>query len=592
MPLPAADEGSDSRRSRSTAKRRQRRRRRQRSKSLEPGPTAPVRRPGVKKIRTCEDDALPSDAEIARKKKEGQVEEGVQGKDDALPSDAEIARKKKEGQVEEGVQGKDELEVTSSALCEPHICQDVGHDSDAAVLYSLIFRKEADGEEEEEAVSSAPSSPLCEPRIHQEVIGHDSNGVEICKPIDLDTFRAYRQFEAKFEEKLARKMKLPTLDCWNLSSCPANAKLHHGRQSAVKAARNFVFGLSSSIGGKPLTQCSGFFIGWDESDKNHETGIILTSAHLICSKQPSLDSWLCEDEYAPDAEVIVHFPDRTTSKGKLCYYQKHYNIALFSTKVKPSIQLPVFNDNVNCGEKILMLGRDESSILKINHGRVQFQNPCIYERHHFMYTYGAAPECGIGGPIVDFSEAIVGMSTPDSEGSFVPSSIILRCFHLWRKHGRIPRPHLQLKLSAIQYLDEAHIERISLDCGIDEGLIVKEVSNGSMAEKNGIRVGDVVESLDGNCITSLVELEMMLLDLSQQHLDRRSNIDCKIDVELRIFRTRRRKRRTVKMTLKLTDEGEEVVRGYYTVPAPKAISSWVPPEKVDQGHIDIHASSA
>ncbi|CAL4988822.1 unnamed protein product [Urochloa decumbens] len=508
----------------------------------------------VKKIRTCEEAAQPSDAEIARK--------------------------------EEVDQATDELEATSSALCAPHIRQEVvGHDSNAVEVYSETFRNEA----EEDVVSSAPSSPLCEPRIQQEVIGHDSNGVEICKAIDIETFRAYRQFEAKFDEKLARKMKLPTLDgC--ISSSPADAELHHGRQHATKAARSFVLALSSSIGGKPLKQCSGFFIGWDESDKNHETGLILTSAHLICSKQPSLDSWLCEDEYAPDAEVIVHFPDRTTSKGKLCYYQKHYNIALFSTKVKPSLQLPVFNDNVNCGQMVLMLGRDELSILKINHGRVQFQNPCTFERHHFMYTYGAAPECGIGGPIVDFSEAILGMSTPDSEGSFVPSSILLKCFHLWRKHGRIPRPHLQLKLSAIQYLDEAHIERISLDCGIDDGLIVKEVSNGSMAEKNGIRVGDVVESLDGNCITSLVELEIMLLDLSQQHLERGSNSDSKIDVELGIFRTRRRKRTTIKMTLKLTEEGEEVIT--LLLLDPKAISSWVPPEKVDQGQIDIRANSA
>ncbi|CAL4981734.1 unnamed protein product [Urochloa decumbens] len=531
MPLPTAEEGSGSRSSRSSA-----RRRRRRSESLEQrrrymtGEMVWM----VKKIRTCEEAAQPSDAEIARK--------------------------------EEVDQATDELEATSSALCAPHIRQEVvGHDSNAVEVYSETFRNEA----EEDVVSSAPSSPLCEPRIQQEVIGHDSNGVEICKAIDIETFRAYRQFEAKFDEKLARKMKLPTLDgC--ISSSPADAELHHGRQYATKAARSFVLALSSSIGGKPLKQCSGFFIGWDESDKNHETGLILTSAHLICSKQPSLDSWLCEDEYAPDAEVIVHFPDRTTSKGKLCYYQKHYNIALFSTKVKPSLQLPVFNDNVNCGQK----------------------NPCTFERHHFMYTYGAAPECGIGGPIVDFSEAILGMSTPDSEGSFVPSSILLKCFHLWRKHGRIPRPHLQLKLSAIQYLDEAHIERISLDCGIDDGLIVKEVSNGSMAEKNGIRVGDVVESLDGNCITSLVELEIMLLDLSQQHLERGSNSDSKIDVELGIFRTRRRKRRTIKMTLKLTEEGEEVVRGYYTVTAPKAISSWVPPEKVDQGQIDIRANSA
>ncbi|XP_022679820.1 uncharacterized protein LOC101783572 isoform X1 [Setaria italica] len=554
MLLPPVEEVSGSRRTRSSARRRRRRQRQQqqRSECQEPGPTPSVRRRGVQerkrnraggscddekacrlKIRTCEDAALPPDAATARAQEE---------------------------------EAKEELEAASSALCEPRIYQEVvykeviGYDSSAVEVYSETFRKEEDqANEEEDAVSSAPSSPLCEPRILQD--GHDSNGVGICKPIDLETFRAYRQAKAKFEEKLARKMKLPTLDD-SISSCPVDVELRHAQQSVAKAARNLAFALSSSIGGKPLTQCSGFFIGWDESDESHETGIILTSAHLICSQQLSLDSWLCKDEYAPDAEVTVHFPDRTTAKGKLCYYQKHYNIALFRTKVKPSLQLPFFNDNVNCGQEVFMLGRDENSILKINHGQVQFQNPCTFERHHFMYTYGAALECCIGGPIVDFNGGIVGMSTPDTEGSFIPTSIILRCFHLWRKHERIPRPHLQLKLCAIQYLDPAQSERILLECGIDDGLIVQE-------------------------------LEIMLLHLSQQHLDRRNNNDdSEIDVELGIFRTRIRKRRTIKMTLKLTDEGEEVVRGYYTITAHNAISSLVPPDKVDQGYVDIGACSA
>ncbi|CAO2141307.1 unnamed protein product [Urochloa humidicola] len=151
----------------------------------------------------------------------------------ALPSDAEIAREKEE------VQGED-------ALCEPRIRKEVtDHDPNAASeVSSETFSKEEEkeAEEGEEAVSFAPSSPLCEPRIEQEVIGHDSNGVAIYKPIDSETFRVYRQCEARFQEKLARTMKLPTLDESISGSPPDDAELHmhHGRQSATKAARNFV----------------------------------------------------------------------------------------------------------------------------------------------------------------------------------------------------------------------------------------------------------------------------------------------------------------------------------------------------------------
>jgi hypothetical protein len=52
--------------------------------------------------------------------------------------------------------------------------------------------------------------------------------------------------------------------------------------------------------GKLLARCSGFWIGFNSEKR---TGTIVTSAHLIRTKRPSLDAWLCKDEYAPDAQV-------------------------------------------------------------------------------------------------------------------------------------------------------------------------------------------------------------------------------------------------------------------------------------------------
>ena len=54
----------------------------------------------------------------------------------------------------------------------------------------------------------------------------------------------------------------------------------------------------------------------------------------------------------------------------------------------PSIQLPSFSDKVVCAEDIFELGRDESVKLVINHGRVEYSNPTVYERYHHMYIQG------------------------------------------------------------------------------------------------------------------------------------------------------------------------------------------------------------
>jgi hypothetical protein len=54
------------------------------------------------------------------------------------------------------------------------------------------------------------------------------------------------------------------------------------------------------VGGKPLARCCGFWIHWDEKNK---MGTFLTTSHLICTKSPSLNCWLGQEEYDLDAEV-------------------------------------------------------------------------------------------------------------------------------------------------------------------------------------------------------------------------------------------------------------------------------------------------
>jgi S1-C subfamily serine protease len=100
----------------------------------------------------------------------------------------------------------------------------------------------------------------------------------------------------------------------------------------------------------------------------------------------------------------------------------------------------------------------------------------------------------------------VGMYNLSTRGSFIPSNILLKCLQLWKKFHYIPRPHLQLKLWGIKFLEPAHIEIISCKCNIDDGLIVEEVSIGSCAERLGVRVGDIIECFNGKCISSTVEV--------------------------------------------------------------------------------------
>lgn len=186
---------------------------------------------------------------------------------------------------------------------------------------------------------------------------------------------------------------------------------------------------------------------------------------------------------------------------------------MLEVRVEEPVQLLSFNDDVKSAEEVFELGRDESSFLTIGHGMVQYLNPNLLERHHYLYVHGADehPMYDNGGPVIDFDGKIVGMVSNSTRGSIIPSSILLKCLHLWKKFGRISRPHLGLKFSAIKLLDPPLIEQILVKCSIDSGLIVQEVSEGSPAEKLGFRVGDVIECLNGEHVSTTVELENMLL---------------------------------------------------------------------------------
>ncbi|KAM0899268.1 hypothetical protein ACQ4PT_021428 [Festuca glaucescens] len=98
--------------------------------------------------------------------------------------------------------------------------------------------------DKEDVVSSAPSSPVCEPYIPDD----EEYSMELYQAFELEPL------PIKFKEK---------------------------------------------IGGKPLLRCSGFWIDWDEESK---TGTIFTTAHLIRSNNSEFDVWLGQDEYDPNAK--------------------------------------------------------------------------------------------------------------------------------------------------------------------------------------------------------------------------------------------------------------------------------------------------
>ncbi|KAF7063281.1 hypothetical protein CFC21_069807 [Triticum aestivum] len=414
--------------------------------------------------------------------------------------------------------------------------------------------------------SSDPASPpLYEPYIPDELADRAANpGIRA----------AFRHAKAKYKAEQSRQASLFTMDHhrYKAPSClfsdPCLLPIREPAKDAVLLAANSVIILSSSLESQPLNMCSGL---WIQRDDSRKTAVVLTSAHLIRAKDPSkMDPWLEEwtGKYHREAKVIVHLLDNTTVLGRLLYLQEHYEFALYEVEVDKPVQLPTFIDSACSGQDVFRLGRDENLDLTITHGRVEYMVPDWYERCHYMYFSRDTSHNMFqddGGLIIDLEGRVVGLVNNHINETFVPSSILHKCFDFWRRFKCIPRLHLGMTFTSIRLLDPICIERMRRKHSIEFGLIVEKVSKGSYAEKLGISKGDVIEGFNGKYISTTIELENMLIDICWDHFDQGNELNEEKHVSVKIFDANKLSRKTKNLTVIVSDHGEDIVKGTYPI---------------------------
>ncbi|KAM0877579.1 hypothetical protein ACQ4PT_035373 [Festuca glaucescens] len=343
----------------------------------------------------------------------------------------------------------------------------------------------------------------------------------------------------------------------------AKMKARIERDRLAPKLAKYLLGISFSVGGKPLKRCSGFWIDWNEESK---TGIVLTTAHLIRTKNSPVNIWLGGEEYASHANVTVHLLDGTSPEGQLLYYQPHYDLAFVRVRVDEHVQLPFFQEEVKLAQEVFRLGRDNMLDLRITYGWAEYQNPTMYERYHNMYFDSAGgakddKEYDNGGPVIDLDGKVLGMSNNSKSGTFIPSSILLKCVDLWKKYEYkyIPRPHLGMTFEAIKLLEPAHVEKLWRMYNIDDGLVVQKVSKGSHAEKFGIQRGDIIECINGKCISTTIELENVLASICKDSSDNLNDLNVEIHVSVGVFHTLKKHRTTGELPASVSDLGEVIM---------------------------------
>jgi serine protease Do len=246
-----------------------------------------------------------------------------------------------------------------------------------------------------------------------------------------------------------------------------------------------VFGRQSSVG-------SGFVIDAD--------GYIMTNAHVVSGAQrlqvvlpaEDADGTLATALSARMNQVPAHIVGLATE----------LDLALLKVDMKlPALPLATYS-NVRQGETVFAFGSPIGLRNSLTHGLVSAVARQVDPDSPLIFVQTDAPinPGNSGGPLVNIRGEVVGVNTfimsqsggNEGLGFAIPSATARTVFRQLKQYGQLRRQEIGMSMQTITPGMAA-----GLGLKKDYGVIVSDVWPGGPAEAAGLKVGDVLVSVDG-----------------------------------------------------------------------------------------------
>ena len=122
-----------------------------------------------------------------------------------------------------------------------------------------------------------------------------------------------------------------------------------------------------------------------------------------------------------------------------------------------------------------------------------------------------------GGPLCDVSGNVIGIisikivkDTVEGMGFAIPIEDALKYASIIETGGKIARPYIGISMAEITNEYLLWQNKIMVPEGVDEGVVIASVEDGSAAKKAGLKKGDVVLSIGGEKVNSIAEFRYQL----------------------------------------------------------------------------------
>ena len=271
-------------------------------------------------------------------------------------------------------------------------------------------------------------------------------------------------------------------------------------ESAERGNTAVVIGRQRAIG-------SGFVID--------PAGYIVTNAHVVAGAQRVQ---IVVPEGPPDGSLQAILSSRTNIvPARVVGVAREIDLALLKVdNVKlPALSLALYR-NIRQGEVVLAFGSPEGLRNTVTFGLVSSVGRQIDPDSPMVYIQTDAPinPGNSGGPLVNVDGEVIGINTfilsqsggNEGLGFAIPSSVINVAYQQIRKFGHIHRTQIGIGFQTISPVLAA-----AMNLPRSYGVIISDVLPESPAMAAGIRVGDIVLTVDGRIADSVPYVSFRLM---------------------------------------------------------------------------------
>jgi serine protease Do len=252
-----------------------------------------------------------------------------------------------------------------------------------------------------------------------------------------------------------------------------------------------VVNIRTSERGRPTGEGSGFIISPD--------GYVMTNAHVV----------------AGSTEVLVSLPDKREFKAKIVGADERTDVALVKVE---GTGLPTVKtgdvSKLKVGEWVLAIGSPFGLENTVTAGIVSAKQRETGQDVSFIQTDVAVNPGNSGGPLISLRGEVVGINSQSLSRvgyggiSFaIPIDEAIRVADQLRASGHVVRGYLGILPVDVprELADEYKLQKDKA-----RGAFVRQVVQGTPADKAGVQPGDVVLTINGRAVDGAVDLRRTL----------------------------------------------------------------------------------